>query len=317
MSGAVLHLSWLALLVALATAAYGGWLVARSFAGADRRVARRLARAKPQAARLEASEPAEDEPLFGYVDRHLPWLGRRLESANAPFTPSQVVLSQLALGAASLLALDLVDVPAVLAFALAAAIGVAAPLLVISALADRRRRQFVAQMPQTIDLIARSLQAGHPVTTAMAVAAERMPEPLGPELKLVLAEMNYGLDRDSALRNLAKRFPAPELRMFAASLEITRETGGNVSEVLLGLADRLRQHAQLRKKVAALSAEGRLSFWVVAALPILAGGAIMLLRPEYYREVSGDPLFWPMMTEPPVMLTIGAIAIWRMINFRV
>ena len=317
MSGAILHLSWLALVAALATATYGGWLLVRSFAGPSRNVARRMARARPQAAGPEVSEAQEDEPLFAYIDRHLPWLAGRLASANAPFTPSQVVLSQAGLAAVSLLALDLAGAAPVAALLLAAIIGLGAPLAVISMLAGRRRRLFVAQMPQTIDLIARSLQAGHPVTTAMAVAAERMPEPLGPELKVVLSEMNYGLDRDMALRNLSKRFPVPELRMFAASLEITRETGGNVSEVLLGLADRLRQHAQLRKKVAALSAEGRLSFWVVAALPILAGGAILLLRPEYYREVAGDPLFWPMMAEPPIMLTIGAIVIWRMINFRV
>jgi tight adherence protein B len=317
MSGAALHLAWLGLIAALATALYGALLVARSFGGSSRRVARRLDRARPQAPGVETSRPDEDEPLFAALDRRLPWLGRRLASANAPFTPSQVVLSQLALAAVLLLALDLARLPPIAALPLAAAVGLAAPLVLVAVLAERRRRKFVTQMPQAIDLIARSLQAGHPVTTAMAVAAQQMADPLGPELKVVIAEMNYGLDRDTALRNLARRFPVPELRMFAASLEITRETGGNVAEVLLGLADRLRQHAQLRRKVDALSAEGRLSFWVIAGLPLLAGGAILLIRPQYYAEVSGDPLFWPMMAEPPIMLVIGSVIIWRMINFRV
>jgi tight adherence protein B len=87
--------------------------------------------------------------------------------------------------------------------------------------------------------------------------------------------------------------------------------------VLLGLADRLRQHAQLRRKVAALSAEGRMSFWVIAGLPVLAGGAILLIRPQYYADVAHDRLFWWLMAEPPVLLVIGALIIWRMINFRV
>jgi tight adherence protein B len=316
MSGAALHLAWLVLLAALATGAYGGWLLAKSFTGPGRSVARRFGRARPADASAEA-ETSEDEPLFAWIDHHLPWIDRRLLAAKVPATPSQVVLSQLALGAAALLLCDLAGAPPLAALLFAGLLGFCGPLLTLAWLAERRRRRFVQQMPQAVDLIARSLQAGHPVATAMSVAAQQMTDPFGPELKVVIAEMNFGLDRDTALRNLARRFPTPELRMFAASLEITRETGGNVSEVLLGLADRLRQQAQLRKKIEALSAEGRLSFWVVSALPFLAGGAILALRPAYYRDVAGDPLFWPMMSSPPLLLTVGAVIIWRMINFRV
>jgi tight adherence protein B len=316
-SGAALHLAWLALIAAMGGALYGLWLTAASFGGASRRVTRRLARARPQAGlEPETEEEPGGRALFTWTDRHLPRLQKRLASANAPFSPSQIVLLQIALGATVLLALDLAHVPSIAGLPLAALVGFGVPLLAVGVLAERRRKRFVTQLPQAIDLIARSLQAGHPITAAMAVAAEQMSEPLGPELKVVIAEMNFGLDRDTALRHLADRFPVPELRMFAASLEITRETGGNIAEVLLGLADRLRQHAQLRKKVDALSAEGRLSFWVIAALPVLAGGAILAIRPQYYGEVMGDPLFWPMMAEPPIMLTIGAVVIWRMINFR-
>lgn len=316
MSGAALHLAWLILAAALATAGYGGWLLAKSFGGPSRSVARRLARATPATPGAEPAE-ADDEPLFLWIDHHLPWIARRLASANVPFTPSQVVLSQVALGAISLLLFDLAGVPSGAAVLLACALGFGGPLMILASLAERRRKRFVHQMPQAVDLIARSLQAGHPVATAMSVAAQQMTDPFGPELKIVIAEMNFGLDRDTALRNLVKRFPAPELRMFAASLEITRETGGNVSEVLLGLADRLRQQAQLRKKIEALSAEGKLSFWVVSALPLLAGGAILALRPAYYHDVAADPLFWPMMSAPPLLLCLGGFIIWRMINFRV
>jgi tight adherence protein B len=318
MSGAALHLAWLALIAALATCAYGAWLTARGFAGGERSVTRRLARARPPAAAAEpaGAEPAGD-PLFAYIDARLPWLAKRLAAANAPFTPSQVVLAEIALAIVLLLVLDLAQVPAIAALFASALVGGFVPLMVIGSLAERRRKRFVSQLPQAIELIARSLQAGHPVTAAIGVAAEQTPDPLGPELRVVIAEMNYGLDRDMALRNLARRFPVPELRMFAASLEITRETGGNIAEVLLGLADRLRQHAQLRRKVAALSAEGRLSFWVIAALPVLAGGAILVMRPEYYRAVASDPLFWPMMSVPPVLMLVGSLVIWRMIDIKV
>jgi tight adherence protein B len=316
MTGAALHLAWLILVAALAMAGYGLWLLAKSFGGPSRSVARRLAQARPADAEAKDVEDV-DEPLFTWIDNHLPWIARRLDAANVKFTPSQVVLSQIALAAVSLLLLDIAGGPAFAALLLATIFGAAAPLTTLAWLAGRRQRRFVQQMPQAVDLIARSLQAGHPVTTAMSVAAQQMADPFGPELKVVIAEMNFGLDRDTALRNLVRRFPAPELRMFAASLEITRETGGNVSEVLLGLADRLRQQAQLHRKIDALSAEGKLSFWVVAALPVISAGAILALRPQYYHDVAGDPLFWPLMSGPPILLALGAFAIWRMINFRV
>jgi tight adherence protein B len=105
--------------------------------------------------------------------------------------------------------------------------------------------------------------------------------------------------------------------MFAASLEVTRETGGNVAEVLLKLGDTMRAEAQLRRKVEAISAEGKMSFWVISALPVMVVGALLLLNPAFYTQVMGDPLFWPMMSGPPILLVTGAVIIWRMIHIRV
>jgi tight adherence protein B len=211
----------------------------------------------------------------------------------------------------------LLRTPAWAALALALWGGLAGPLVAISWLAKRRRALFLTQLPQAVDLIARSLQAGHPVTTAMSVAASQMPDPVGPEFGKVLAEISYGLDRDAALRNMLQRFPLADLQMLAASLEVTRETGGNVAEVLLTLGDTLRAKQQLKKKIEAISAEGRLSFWVITAMPVAVLAAILALRPSYYGDVAADPLFWPMMVVPPVLLALGALVIWRMINFKV
>jgi tight adherence protein B len=211
----------------------------------------------------------------------------------------------------------LLRLPPILAVPAAFWSGLGGPLLLISFLAKRRRALFLSQMPQTIDLIARSLQAGHPVSTAMAVAAKQMPDPIGPEFGKALGEINYGGERDTALRAMLQRFPLTQLQMFAASLEVTRETGGNVAEVLLKLGDTMRAEAQLRRKVEAISAEGKMSFWVISALPVVVVGALLLLNPGFYTQVMGDPLFWPMMSVPPVLLVAGAVIIWRMIHIRV
>jgi tight adherence protein B len=310
--------AFLAVSLAIAAALYGGWLTLQSFGGEARLIERRLGRA-PTAPEAEPAvqEKVDSGPLAQFIDARIPKLRRKLLAARAPFTPTQVVLGSLAGFGMLLITLSVVGAPPLVALFASAWGGLASPLLLISFLANRRQRLFAQQMPQAVDMMARSLQAGHPVTTSMAVAARQMPEPMGPELSVVVAEMNYGLDRDSALRNLLQRFPIAELRMFAASLEVTRETGGNVAEVLLNLGEAMRSKAQLRKRVAAISAEGRLSFWVVSGLPAAVVGILMLIAPEYYGEVAGDPLFWPMMCGPPVLWAIGALMIWRMINFKI
>jgi tight adherence protein B len=132
----------------------------------------------------------------------------------------------------------------------------------------------------------------------------------------VIEEMTYGLSRDAALQNMLQRFPVAELRMFVACLEVTRESGGNLAEVFLKLAEAIRAKQQFRQKVTALSAEGRMSFWVVSGLPFVVGAALMLLRPRYFLDVAGDPLFWPMISGGPVLLLIGATIIWRMVNVK-
>jgi tight adherence protein B len=105
--------------------------------------------------------------------------------------------------------------------------------------------------------------------------------------------------------------------MFVASIQLQRETGGNLAELLVKLSDIIRAKATLRKKVWAVSAEGRISLFIVGGLPVVVVGAIMLLRPAFYLEVSSDPLFVPMMAFPPVLLLIGILIMWKMINFKV
>jgi tight adherence protein B len=305
----------LGVLLAVACAVYGAWIIARGLGGEARAVNRRLGNRLA----LAAQTPTASAPgaFSAAVDRLLPALRRRLLAAKAPFTPSQTVLGSILLSGLLLSGALLAGWTPLASWLLALVGGMAGPALTISWLARRRRSKFSDQMPQAIELIARGLQAGHPVTTAMSVAAQQMSDPIGPEFALVMQEIGYGLDRDAALRNLMQRFPVPELRMFTASLEVTRETGGNLSEVFLNLADAMRAKGQLRKKVAAISAEGRMSFWVVSILPLGVMLALNLLNPDYYRAVAGDPLFWPLMSGPPILWAIGAFAIWRMISFRI
>jgi tight adherence protein B len=303
--------------IAVLLAVEGLWRFVRGAIGEEREVKRRLSKAREGAAEPAAPSKAPPGPLTRLVSQRLPWLDRALTHARAPVSALQVLAGGLVLFALVLSIFIMVGAPQLIAFAAALAIGFGVPYLVVTGMVARRRHRFLTQLPQAVDVIARSLQAGHPVMTAMSVVGERMPAPLGPEFRLVVEEMTYGLDRDQALENLVRRFPLPELRMFTASLEITRETGGNLAEVFLKLASAIRAKAQLRLKVQAISAEGRLTFWVVSALPIVVSGALLLLRPAFFMDVAKDPLFWPMISFAPVSLTIGSAIIWKLVNIRI
>jgi tight adherence protein B len=292
--------------------------ILRANMGEERTVTRRLEKARAKASeKAQMREASGAQALSKAIGARLPWLEHALTRADAPFDPLQIVLLAVTLFVCTFALLSVARAPQLIAFASATAVGVGAPTLILTSLASRRRKRFLDQLPQAVDLIARSLQAGHPVTTAMSVVGQRMPAPLGPEFRMVVEEMTYGLDRDEALANLVGRFPLAELRMFVACLEVTRESGGNLSEVFLKLAEAIRAKDHLRRKVHAISAEGRMTFWVVSALPFVVGGALMMLRPSFYIDVAQDHLFWPMMSFAPVSLAIGSAMIWRMVNLKI
>lgn len=289
----------------------------RSNMGDERAIARRLNKARVHAQQTAAEVHSDSDALAQAIGERMPWLERALTRADAPFNTMQILLAAVALFVATFFLLKLAQAPHLVAFVGAAAISIGGPCVVLTSMAAKRRKRFLDQLPQAVDLIARSLQAGHPVTSAMSVVAQRMPAPLGPEFRIVVEEMTYGLDRDVALTNLVQRFPLPELRMFVACLEVTRESGGNLAEVFLKLAEAIRAKDHLRRKVHAISAEGRMSFWVVSSLPFAVGGFLMLIRPHFFLDVIQDHLFWPMMSFAPVSLAIGAFMIWRMVNLKI
>jgi tight adherence protein B len=301
--------------ISVVLAVEGAWRLIRTNFGEERTVRRRLDRIRSQPTRTDGRGLLDQ--LTALIDARLPSVERALTRAGAPIASGPLLLAAAGIFLLVLCGLTVAGLPRFMTLGAAAALGVGAPYVLVGGMAARRRKRFLDQLPQAVDLMARSLQAGHPVGSAMGVVGQRMPAPLGPEFQIVIDEMTYGLDRDEALDNLLRRFPLTELRMFTASLEVTRESGGNLAEVFLKLAEAIRAKDQLRRKVIAISAEGRLTFFVVTALPFLVAGFLMTLRPNFFLDVVNDPLFWPMMSFAPVSLTLGAITIWRMVNIRI
>ena len=199
----------------------------------------------------------------------------------------------------------------------AEAAAVVLPLWLLNRRAANRARLFQSQLVDAVDIMVRSLRAGHPVASALGLAAREMPDPVGTELGLTCDEMTYGLDLRDALENLARRVPYPELHYLVVAIRVQYGTGGNLAEVLNALSKVLRERNGLVAKIAAWSAEGRLSAWVLSALPVVVGFAVNTMNPTYYSEVADDPLFAPIMGAGAMGVVLGIVILRKMVNFRI
>ncbi|HLO77712.1 MAG TPA: type II secretion system F family protein [Magnetospirillum sp.] len=198
----------------------------------------------------------------------------------------------------------------------AAVLGVVLPLAWVRRRGRQRLHKLSNQLPDGIDMIVRSLRAGHPVATAIGMVAREMPDPIGTEFGLVFDEMTYGLDLREALDNLGHRLPAQDLHYLVVAIRVQYGTGGNLAEVLSGLSRVIRDRMRMKNRILALSAEGRLSATILSALPFVLAAVIFVIKPDYYLGAMADPAFPPLMAFGGVGIAMGIVAMHRIVNFR-
>ena len=200
--------------------------------------------------------------------------------------------------------------------AIAFVLGIFLPYQIIKFICVRRQAAFSRQLPDALDVIVRSLRAGHPVPTALGLVGREMPDPAGTEFGLTVDEMTFGLEMPRALQNLANRVGLPDLALLVTAVSIQSGSGGNLSEVLQNLSKTLRDRFQLARKVRALSAEGRFSAYGLIILPIIIFLSIYVPNPAYYLDAWKDPLFKVSIVGLCVWSVIGNIIMYKMINFK-
>ena len=174
------------------------------------------------------------------------------------------------------------------------AIGCALPFMFLKFKRTKRLRAFEEQFPEALDLIARALKAGHAFATGLKMAADELDEPVGPEFRKTFDEQNFGLPLKDALENLTLRLPILDVRFFATAVLIQRETGGNLSEILENLAHVVRERFKILRQVRVYTAHGRLTGYVLLALPAVLGIALSFINPDHmnmlFRERMGQIL---------------------------
>lgn len=260
--------------------------------------------------------PDDDETEDAWFDP-LRSLDRLLAQAGVGATAWQALLLMITGGAVLWAALTFVlRFNPLLALPVATVAGVGAPLLMLAFRRQRRIKRFAEQLPDGLDMVVRSLRAGHPVTAALRLFSEHMPDPIGSEMGLVVDEMTYGLDLRQAMQNLSRRVPAPEVGFMVVAINIQYQSGGNLAEVLSGLSSVIRQRMKMVRKIRAVSAEGRFSAYMISAMPFVVGGIINVINPDYFGEVVSDPMFMPGLLMLGVLLVVGIFSVFRIVNFK-
>ena len=271
-------------------------------------------------------KPASRWDAFGVFGGPLKWFDQLLTRSGVTISITRLVFLMVGLTilvfAGCLVALQSTEIPKAIAtygvaVFLSLTIGFGLPLVVLIWMRNARLKKFAEQLPDTLDIMVRSLHAGHPVSAAMDLVTKEMPDPIGSEFGIAVDEMTYGLDLRTALENLGDRVGVEDFQYVVVSINIQHDTGGNLAEVLSNLSAVIRARFRMFKKIRALSGEGRVSAYVLTALPIIVLAVILVGSPRFYGEVMNDPWFWPGFGIALGLLLLGVYMMYKMVNFRV
>jgi tight adherence protein B len=191
------------------------------------------------------------------------------------------------------------------------------PFAVLKFLRARRIKNFGAQFADAIDIIVRSLRAGHPVPVAINTVSRELPDPVGTEFGIVSDEVTYGADLETAIRDLYYRVGSEDLPLFVTAVAIQNASGGNLGEILENLSSVIRDRYKMRRKVKALAAEGRASALILSSLPIGIFLAIQFVVPSFYGSVWHEDLTKIGLTVAGCWMGVGNLMMYKMVNFKI
>jgi tight adherence protein B len=195
--------------------------------------------------------------------------------------------------------------------------GLAAPLGVLKFHASRRAGALGYQLPQALEIIVRSLEAGHPVPAAVSLVGREMSDPIGSEFGMAADEIAYGATLEQAIERMAERCQHPDVDLFAATVRLQERTGGNLTGLLKLNAATVRDRHKMRLKIKAASSEGRASAMILTAAPFVALGMIMVISPRFYGDVIDEPMVRYGLAGLGFWIFLGNMIMRRMIDMRI
>ncbi len=258
-------------------------------------------------------------PLLNTILLHTPGvrpLERLLQQANVQSPLGVFILLAAVLALTGYLAGSLLTINRVIPLIIAAFLA-GIPFLYVIRKKKKRMEKFQKQLPEGLELIARSLRAGHAFTSGMKLAADEFDDPLGPEFTETLDQINFGVSVSDALKNLAGRVDCPDLRYFVVAVILQRETGGNLAEIIESIGYIIRERFKLKGKIRILAAEGKLSAIILVAIPFFVIIVLRFTSPEYINALLFEPAGRIMGAVALVMMVMGIFVMKKMINIKV
>ena len=287
----------------------------------NNRLSRRLALLEKNQDREKVLEQLRKEMSQHMNSRGIPLyslLASKAQKANIAFTPKQLVMIMAGLGVFAFVGLTVgTDASPIVRGGIAVAMGIGGVYVWVNGKAKKRMSLLEEQLPDAVELMVRSLRVGHPFSSAIANVSKEVADPLGTEFGVIADEASYGRDIAESLKAFAERMDNQDLRFLAVAVTIQQQSGGNLAEILEGLAKVIRARFKLFRRVRAITAEAKWSGGFLSAFPLGALVMINVIQPNYYDDVKETAAFIPACLIVAVLLTINVIFMKVMVNIKV
>ena len=239
-----------------------------------------------------------------------------LQQADSQWTVARLLAYTLLGGSAGLLAAYW-RTGAILPSAVLGGAAACLPMLYIWRLRASRLGKFEQRLPEALDMMVSAIRAGHGLLAAIGTVAKETPAPISVEFRKCFDEQNFGLDFRNAMENLATRVPLHDVQIVVTAMLIQKESGGNLAEIIEKVAHIIRERFRLKRQVRVHTAQGRLTGWILALLPVILGFGIFLVNPEYMQALWQNPTGVKLMYTASIMTLIGGLIIRKIVKIRI
>jgi len=287
----------------------------------NNRINRRLEMLEKGTGREQVLEQLRKEMGQHMKSRSIPLysiLAEKAQKANIAFTPTQLILIMCLLSIVAFIGLTFgTGAGLVVRIIVAVGMGVGAVFVWVSNTAKKRLGMIEEQLPDAVELMVRSLRVGHPFSSALTIVSREVPDPLATEMGVIADESAYGRDVGEALKEMAERLDMQDLRFLAVAVSIQQTSGGNLAEILHGLAQVIRARFKLFRRVKAITAEAKWSGMFLSVFPLVALLVINIIQPNYYDDVKDTPAFIPACLVVAGFLVANIFVMKSLVNIKV
>jgi len=287
----------------------------------NNRVNRRLELLEKGAGREQVLEQLRKEMQQHMNARGIPLyslLAEKAQKANIAFTPKQIIMLMIGVSVVAYVGLTIgTSAGLPVRIAVGIAMGFGGVYVWINNKAKKRLAMIEEQLPDAVELMVRSLRVGHPFSSAIQIVAKEVPDPLGSEMGVIADESAYGRDVAESLKHLAERMDMQDLRFLAVAVSIQQQSGGNLAEILEGLAKVIRARFKLFRRVKAITAEAKWSGTFLSGFPLVALVMINVIQPNYYDDVKETAAFIPAALVAAAFLVANVFVMKALVNIKV